>query len=96
MKRMTIWMVAVLALMGGLTLRVEAQQKTIKCAVHTGTTVTIEEATKERRFVDYRGRRYFFCAPECMKTFRDDPEKYAKNPSIPIPKAPGGSSGRPL
>jgi YHS domain-containing protein len=35
---------------------------------------------KSAKFVsDYRGKKYYFCAPGCKKTFDADPEKYAGN-----------------
>ncbi|MBI3313326.1 MAG: YHS domain-containing protein [Candidatus Omnitrophica bacterium] len=31
---------------------------------------------KENRFVDYRGKRYYFCCKSCVKKFKKNPEKY--------------------
>lgn len=28
---------------------------------------------------EYKGKKYFFCAPGCKKKFDANPEKYAKN-----------------
>ncbi|HNU36274.1 MAG TPA: YHS domain-containing protein [Methanomassiliicoccales archaeon] len=28
---------------------------------------------------DYKGKKYYFCAPGCKKKFDANPEKYAKN-----------------
>lgn len=40
--------------------------------------VTKEEfkITKNTRFVDYQGKRYYFCCPGCDKQFLKNPEKY--------------------
>ncbi|MEO0137266.1 MAG: YHS domain-containing protein [candidate division WOR-3 bacterium] len=32
--------------------------------------------TQHTRFVDYQGKRYYFCCPGCDKQFLKDPEKY--------------------
>ncbi len=28
---------------------------------------------------DYKGKKYYFCAPGCKKTFDENPEKYAED-----------------
>ena len=39
--------------------------------------MTVDEATA--KFVsDYKGRKYYFCAPGCKAAFDADPEKYAE------------------
>lgn len=27
---------------------------------------------------EYKGKKYYFCAPGCKKTFEENPEKYAE------------------
>lgn len=63
-----------------------AGPKTIKCAVMTSNKVDIPKATKDKLFADYKGRRYYFCCIGCPQSFKADPKKFAKNPSLPIPK----------
>lgn len=29
---------------------------------------------------EYKGKRYYFCAPTCKEAFEKEPEKYAKLP----------------
>lgn len=60
--------------------------KTISCAVMKQDKVDIAKATKEHMYADYKGRRYFFCCAGCPESFKKDPVKYAKSPSIPTPK----------
>lgn len=60
----------------------------LKCAVMPSHSVVIATATKQKMFVDYKGRRYFFCCGGCVPKFKKDPAKYAKAESIPTPKAP--------
>ena len=62
-------------------------KKTIHCAVMTANIVNINQATAKHSFADYKGRRYFFCCGDCPKAFKANPAKYAKNDSIPTPKA---------
>lgn len=65
----------------------------IDCAVMPGHKVNIKEATVKKNFVDYKGRRYFFCCGGCPKTFNSNPAKYAKAPSIKVPRTPKKSGG---
>ena len=58
----------------------------IRCAVVPGDKVDIKKATADKRFADYKGRRYFFCCEGCPAKFKKDPAKYAKSPSVPSPK----------
>lgn len=39
-------------------------------------------AVKEKFFVDYHGKRFYFCCKACVKAFKKNPEKYLKR----IPK----------
>ena len=29
-------------------------------------------------YTDYKGKRIYFCCPPCIKTFKEDPEKYIR------------------
>jgi YHS domain-containing protein len=62
------------------------KKTTIHCAVATTHVVNIAAATKAKHYIDYKGRRYFFCCGNCPTAFKKNPSKYAKNDSIPIPK----------
>lgn len=62
------------------------KDKEIKCAVQ-GWPISIAQATKDKMFADYKGRRYFFCCSGCPEEFKANPVKYAKTAqSIPTPK----------
>lgn len=65
----------------------------VKCAVMSDHKVNIADATKNKMFSDYKGKRYFFCCGGCPATFKKDPAKFAKADSIPTPKAPKGKKG---
>lgn len=65
----------------------EGKDRQIKCAVQ-GIKTSMAQATKDKMFTDYKGRRYFFCCNGCPQEFKSNPAKYAKTAeSIPIPKA---------
>jgi YHS domain-containing protein len=64
----------------------KAAKATIKCAV-THESVNIADATKNKMYADYKGRRYFFCCNGCPQSFKKEPAKYAKSDSIKTPKA---------
>ncbi|MFZ1897882.1 YHS domain-containing protein [Methanoregula sp.] len=38
--------------------------------------MTVDEKTAKLTS-EYRGRKYYFCAPGCKKKFDEDPAKYA-------------------
>jgi YHS domain-containing protein len=59
----------------------------VHCAVMIKDPVNIKKATADKMFADYKGRRYFFCCAGCPAAFKANPAKYAKNESIPTPKA---------
>lgn len=40
--------------------------------------MTFDEKTAEY-ISEYKGKKYFFCAPSCKKTFDENPDKYAEN-----------------
>ncbi len=56
-------------------------------------------AVKKDIFVDYKGRRIYFCCNGCPDTFKKDPEKYVKivdqqlKEAKPEGAAPGGHEG---
>lgn len=60
---------------------VQAQNhKNAFCPVMPGTPV------KGKFFVDYEGRRIYFCCAPCRKAFKKNPKKYLKNltPELPL------------
>jgi len=66
-----------------------AAKTEIKCAVMSGKTVKIADATKlgaGKGYADYKGNRYFFCCGGCPSEFAKDPAKFAKADHIPTPK----------
>ena len=60
--------------------------KEIFCPVMVTNAVNVARATTRHQYADYKGRRYFFCCPACPTAFKNNPEKFASGPSIPIPK----------
>lgn len=91
MKKLALLSVVSLALAAGACAQTKAKPaakpaKKISCAVMKGDMVEIAKSTKDGKFSDYKGRRYFFCCPHCVDQFKKDPAKYAKAPSIPTPK----------
>lgn len=42
--------------------------------------MTVDEKTT-RITSEYKGKKYYFCAPGCKKAFDEDPAKYASNPT---------------
>jgi YHS domain-containing protein len=64
-----------------------AEPKELPCAVMKSHKVNLKDATAKKAFADYKGNRYFFCCAGCAPEFKKDPEKYAKNPSVPTPKS---------
>lgn len=57
------------------------------CGVMPNTNVAVERAIRDHAFADYKGRRYLFCCDACPALFKADPAKYARNASLPSPKA---------
>lgn len=57
----------------------------IACPVMPSHKVKIAQATKDKMFADYKGRRYFFCCAGCPPEFKADPAKFAKAASIAVP-----------
>ncbi|MFH0846744.1 MAG: YHS domain-containing protein [Chloroflexota bacterium] len=40
--------------------------------------------TKSKLVAEYKGKKYYFCAPGCKKTFDANPEKYLAVPPRPV------------
>ena len=40
--------------------------------------VMTDTPTKATRFLDFQGQRIYFCCPDCIDIFKQDPEKYMK------------------
>ena len=57
----------------------EIEQKT--CPVMEGNKIN------PKLFVDHNGRRIYFCCSMCVKTFKEDPEKYIKKVDAEIAKS---------
>ena len=83
MKKFSLALVAVLAACFSFGQKTTA--KAIHCAVNTKDEVDVKMATKNHKFADYNGRRYFFCCDSCPAAFKADPKKYAMNDSTAIP-----------
>jgi YHS domain-containing protein len=65
----------------------KVKDKQIKCAVQ-GYEISVAQATKDKMFTDYKGKRYFFCCNGCPQEFKANPAKFAKTAeSIPTPVA---------
>jgi YHS domain-containing protein len=45
------------------------------CAMHSDAVFTVTAATPK---VEYRGRTYYFCCPECAKHFAERPGDFVK------------------
>lgn len=86
MKKIAMILAGVSVLALGIAQTKPAPPKEIACAVMTGSKVNIANATKNKMYADYKGRRYFFCCGGCPGAFKANPAKYAKNASIPTPK----------
>lgn len=39
--------------------------------------MTVDEKTAQYTR-EYKGKKYYFCAPGCKKTFESDPERYIR------------------
>ena len=81
MKRVLMMAVGIL-LVGMMCAQVYAQDKEVKKApVNIGNTVCPVMGTKvepgKSLTVEYDGKLYNVCCPVCVKTFNDDPKKYA-------------------
>ncbi len=45
-----------------------------------GMNIDEDRAKAEGNFLEYKGKTYFFCSPECRDDFGKDPERYLKAP----------------
>ncbi len=60
---------------------------TMKCGEGTKR-INIAKLTAQKKFADYKGKRYYFACEACPKAFKTDPAKYAStHTGFPIPKA---------
>ena len=55
----------------GATVQAPAGKAQATCPVMGG---KIDQAI----FADYEGKRVYFCCPDCVKTFNQEPQKYVK------------------
>ena len=67
--RFTLSAIAVLMLLGTSSLRAADLSKA-KCPVSG-------KAVKEGSFVEYKGKKVYFCCDNCPKAFKKDTEKFA-------------------
>lgn len=44
--------------------------------IQTSCPVSGEKLTEKTTYIDYEGRRVYFCCPNCIPTFKADPQKY--------------------
>lgn len=49
----------------------------VLCPVMKDMSVDKEEAEKEGRVREYKGKKYYFCCDGCITDFEANPEKYA-------------------
>ncbi len=72
MKLMQILLISlvVLALAGGPALAADTKPQTL-CPVLGGN-------IDKKAYIDYQGKRIYFCCPGCDAEFKKDPEKYMK------------------
>lgn len=81
------WLVTALAFMwalAALPFGLAAGQAQKKCPVMGGT-------INKEIYVDYQGKRIYFCCPACPKEFMKDPDKYLKKleaEGVELEKAP--------
>jgi YHS domain-containing protein len=71
--------------MGEPTAQMSAEQPTAQAAAIEQTTCPIMEgnAIKKNLFVEYKGKKVYFCCPGCPEKFLENPEKYvAKLPQF--------------
>jgi len=54
--------------------------------------VLSDEAVDPGIYVDYRGKRVYFCCKRCQRKFIEDPEQYAANLPWPAPTPPAATA----
>ena len=76
-----------LLLSGNILAQTSETAKTKKAASNSATSVALKAQTKcpvldgpidKKVFVDYKGKRIYFCCAGCEQDFNKDPEKYLK------------------
>ena len=70
MLKILAFSLVILALAAGPVLAAEPQPQTV-CPVLGGN-------IDKKVYVDYQGKRIYFCCPGCPAEFQKDPEKYLK------------------
>jgi YHS domain-containing protein len=68
-----------------ISLGLASESKQTKCPIR-GSTIN------KNVYVDYQGKRIYFCCPPCIKEFKKDPEKYMKDfeeQGVVLEDAPG-------
>ena len=88
MKGLVNWktLIGILALAGALAVGCEkrAERMSQGSAQVAGQTITQKfcpvtgDPIRKNVYVDYKGRRIYFCDPACVGMFKQDPEKYLK------------------
>jgi YHS domain-containing protein len=58
-----------------------AETKKVASAAVEQTTCPVMDGNKINKdvFVEYKGKKVYFCCPDCKAKFEADPEKYAAN-----------------
>ena len=91
MKKLISLSLLALVVVAGASAQTKATESKVKakpihCAVMATDEIKVADATKSKLFADYKGKRYYFCCPNCAGSFKKDPAKYAaKADSTPIP-----------
>ncbi|NUQ69356.1 MAG: YHS domain-containing protein [Chthonomonadales bacterium] len=77
------------------TAAAKAKPGTVVLQCETGARViNIKAATKAKRFVDYKNKRYYFACDGCAASFKADPAAYAReHKGFAIPRAKQVKSG---
>jgi YHS domain-containing protein len=57
---------------GGVSFGAVQKHSQKKCPVRE------QEIRRYKSYVDYKGKRIYFCCKPCVPTFKEDPEKYMK------------------
>ena len=98
---MTLIAVLAVALAAGCG---ESEAPTATTTVSTGQKIcpVMGNAINPNIFVDYKGRRVYFCCPMCPPKFNADPEKYIKildeqmKSGAATPSAPAATATAPM
>ncbi len=57
----------------------EAAEKAVAAATEQTICPIMGKPIDKEYFVEYKGRKVYFCCPACIDTFNKDPEKYIKD-----------------